>query len=583
MENERTDVSSSLPTRRSRRVAADAFVDSAHATSVAAPPAPAMTRRALREISAQTPASITQTSAAVAPVPPPASSAPLTRRDMRLSRGIAELAQFNSGSSPVEARRTGAAEPVQSETPQSAPRQVNAPASAVRDAPSRQSVKPRETDGLTRAQLRALQHGAAETTAEQQSVDVLAELPAVPSPVVAAPVAVVQPVAPVPPAPAVSPASPEPADDYLQSILAEVNAVVAQVERRVEAAGRPDAPRGPEPLVLHARAEEPVDSQAPVCDIHRTGDVPRVDVVAGTSIVIPSPSDSLEETHGFAGEAFGLEPTAADEDPFAREIYGASAQGLNPATRVGALSRGTHPVSHGSGHGPRNRWIPRAAVLSTLSLATVGVPLLTGGTGIGFENLASGEGVDLAALKGPSTLAVLKDVGGGETVPSSIALPVTEEERAVLAASRAGERSSLDNCDPSVGYVLDNGNIPQDKLCKVMGYSLNPEAAVALTELNNAFNARFGHDMCLVSGYRSLADQYSVKRSRGSFAASPGLSPHGFGFAVDLCPSSYQAPVKWEWMHENAPKFGWVLPDWASRTYEPWHWEYEKGMKAAGY
>jgi hypothetical protein len=213
----------------------------------------------------------------------------------------------------------------------------------------------------------------------------------------------------------------------------------------------------------------------------------------------------------------------------------------------------------------------------------VGVPLLTGGTGIGFENFASGDGVDLAALKGPSTLAVLNDVGGGETVPSSIALPVTEEERAVLAASRAGERSSLDNCDPSVGYVLDNGNIPQDKLCKVMGYNLNPEAAVALTELNNAFNARFGHDMCLVSGYRSLADQYSVKRSRGSYAASPGLSPHGFGFAVDLCPSSYQAPVKWEWMHENAPKFGWVLPDWASRTYEPWHWEYEKGMKAAGY
>ena len=129
--------------------------------------------------------------------------------------------------------------------------------------------------------------------------------------------------------------------------------------------------------------------------------------------------------------------------------------------------------------------------------------------------------------------------------------------------------------------------VPETDLCTLWdGHTqIRGDAATALAEFNRAYVARFGADMCLVSGYRTLAQQRAVKASRGSFAATPGKSNHGWGLAVDFC-SVLTSGERWTWLNANAPTFGWENPSWALPTgsgpHEKWHWEFTKGVKADG-
>jgi LAS superfamily LD-carboxypeptidase LdcB len=63
--------------------------------------------------------------------------------------------------------------------------------------------------------------------------------------------------------------------------------------------------------------------------------------------------------------------------------------------------------------------------------------------------------------------------------------------------------------------------------------------------------------------------------------ATPGTSLHGWGLAVDVWGASRLllscSSSEFLWMQLNAPRFGWVHPEWASCGRvgaEPWHWEY---------
>ena len=108
---------------------------------------------------------------------------------------------------------------------------------------------------------------------------------------------------------------------------------------------------------------------------------------------------------------------------------------------------------------------------------------------------------------------------------------------------------------------------------------------MSLAEFNQAFAARFGGDLCLASGYRTLAQQRAVKAQKGGLAAAPGKSNHGWGLAVDLC-QDQTSGVKWKWINDNGPTYGWQNPAWAlpggSGPHEKWHWEYAKGVQADG-
>lgn len=73
----------------------------------------------------------------------------------------------------------------------------------------------------------------------------------------------------------------------------------------------------------------------------------------------------------------------------------------------------------------------------------------------------------------------------------------------------------------------------------------------------------------ITSTYRSYDQQVAVKASRGSWAARPGTSNHGYGVAIDT-----PEPAR-SWLHRNGAAYGWVNPAWAkTEKFEPWHFEH---------
>lgn len=93
--------------------------------------------------------------------------------------------------------------------------------------------------------------------------------------------------------------------------------------------------------------------------------------------------------------------------------------------------------------------------------------------------------------------------------------------------------------------------------------------------------------------YRDFDSQVELWASRQCFidgmcdgdpyppTARPGTSNHGWGLAVDVWGSTdttltCESP-EFRWMQFNAPRLGWVHPDWAQcgrPGSEPWHWEF---------
>jgi LAS superfamily LD-carboxypeptidase LdcB len=107
-----------------------------------------------------------------------------------------------------------------------------------------------------------------------------------------------------------------------------------------------------------------------------------------------------------------------------------------------------------------------------------------------------------------------------------------------------------------------------------------------LAKLNLEYRREFGHDLCVSDGYRTLAQQFSVKARRGGFAATPGTSEHGWGVAIDACDgiSAGSASANYLWLRSNGPTYGWDNPAWAlpggDGPLEPWHWEYLPGVRS---
>jgi len=163
------------------------------------------------------------------------------------------------------------------------------------------------------------------------------------------------------------------------------------------------------------------------------------------------------------------------------------------------------------------------------------------------------------------------------------ALTVAEQIAALAAEAQAdGARLHEEYAYAFSGF--SNGRIPTDMLQTLSfapNHMLRPDAATQLERLNEAFKAEFGFDMTINSSYRSFAGQVQARARSGMWAATPGTSNHGWAIAVDF---SGQAggigrfgTAQHNWMRENAPKFGWIHPEWAQRggsLPEPWHWEF---------
>ncbi len=184
----------------------------------------------------------------------------------------------------------------------------------------------------------------------------------------------------------------------------------------------------------------------------------------------------------------------------------------------------------------------------------------------------------------PSTLEVALGQAPG-LIEAVLPPPNLEATAQFLATSNHYIVSEyLPDCSGSTAWSGGNGTLTDESLCVLWdGTSkLRSDAAVALARLNHDFQLRFGRNLCIISSYRSIDDQYRVQRLKGRLAAPAGQSNHGWGLAVDVCPGDDRGEHK-EWLDANGPAFGWASPWWAMTIkWEPWHYEYTPGTEELG-
>ncbi len=221
----------------------------------------------------------------------------------------------------------------------------------------------------------------------------------------------------------------------------------------------------------------------------------------------------------------------------------------------------------------RRKTLTRGGVIASFGMAMLVYPIV--GTVLPYVDTVE-EIPGVVVGEAPSTAHALLG-RGPQLVEASLDAPSQKEVANAIAVSDTYTVSEyLPDCDPSTVVDAPNGQLPESELCEIAGGSLlRADAAVAFAELNAAYKAEFGTDLCVGEGYRSLAKQYATKASRGWLAATPGTSVHGYGLAIDLCSGDYQGSSK-AWLDANAETWGWVNPSWAKTTkWEPWHWEFE--------
>jgi D-alanyl-D-alanine dipeptidase len=116
-----------------------------------------------------------------------------------------------------------------------------------------------------------------------------------------------------------------------------------------------------------------------------------------------------------------------------------------------------------------------------------------------------------------------------------------------------------------------NGQLPDTMLSPIgEGHRLAKPAAGAFLRMQAAASKE-GVTIGLTDSYRTYDEQVDVAArtgiyGQGGWAAVPGTSNHGWGFALDLdLDDSAQA-----WMRDNGWKYGYYedVPN------EPWHWTY---------
>ena len=133
--------------------------------------------------------------------------------------------------------------------------------------------------------------------------------------------------------------------------------------------------------------------------------------------------------------------------------------------------------------------------------------------------------------------------------------------------------------DTTAAYA--NGRIPTAVLCPLdfaPGHMLRCDAAKQLSDLSDAYEARFGVPIPITDSYRSYAAQVAVRIAKPHLAAVPGTSNHGWGLAVDLSsPISSGTTAQYVWLRLHGPDYGWDNPSWArldGSKPEPWHFEF---------
>lgn len=159
-----------------------------------------------------------------------------------------------------------------------------------------------------------------------------------------------------------------------------------------------------------------------------------------------------------------------------------------------------------------------------------------------------------------------------------------QRDRNFLAAADIARAAGWRPTPPCKGTDVSsypNGLIPLGALCPILfttTHRLRADAAYAFNAMAHEYAGAFSRPLCLTDSYRSYDAQVVVAAEKPDLAADPGRSNHGWGLAADLCGGieSFDTPA-YQWMVDNAPRYGWFHPAWAEADGsmpEPWHWEF---------
>lgn len=193
----------------------------------------------------------------------------------------------------------------------------------------------------------------------------------------------------------------------------------------------------------------------------------------------------------------------------------------------------------------------------------------------------------------PRAVAIVAAMLGADQMPDAHTERWADQFTFPLATGNADPNSAAaEDCPlppsgtgPGAWGGYSNGLIPLEAMCPIPWAPSQPlrcDATAAMVRMNIAFKATFGYDFAVTDGYRSYAQQVATKAAKGSFAATPGTSNHGWGMALDFGSSiNTDGSPQHIWMEQNAPRFGWINPPWAvdfnpnNGQHEPWHWEFQ--------
>ena len=190
---------------------------------------------------------------------------------------------------------------------------------------------------------------------------------------------------------------------------------------------------------------------------------------------------------------------------------------------------------------------------------------------------------------------------------------LTEEQKKNLTLEKAKRRDEkkidtlekLTTIDPEllkkyskVFFLSENYNPPQLKPIEEQ-YKIKPEKELQILKDVSPFLHKLledaqeeGMNLRIIPAYRSFEEQkelktnYTVSYGSGAnkFSADQGYSEHQLGTTVDFgtpevagAYMSFEKTDEFEWLKDNAYKYGFVMSYPHNNTYyqyEPWHWRF---------
>ena len=154
----------------------------------------------------------------------------------------------------------------------------------------------------------------------------------------------------------------------------------------------------------------------------------------------------------------------------------------------------------------RRQVLTRGGVLVGFVLAMVVYPVF--GTITPYADAAQAlPGV----VKGQSPTTAMAILGDGPQLASSdLPLPsIDGNAEAKLVSSSDIVATPIPGCNSNAKIVGTNGKLSASSLCGLWqkGMSMQPDAANAITAMNEYYHSAFGRNICLDDSYRSLGDQ----------------------------------------------------------------------------